>query len=143
MGLVSCSFLSVACQPSADSTTEQQLDQIQADATDASNDLYNYTYEQKAEFVASMENKLAELDHNLDELSASINNSSTAVKAEATPRLLALRAQHKQLKEQLDSVSNATPSTWDSVKRSTGNAYDELKEGFQKSRQWLSEKIAP
>jgi hypothetical protein len=40
-------------------------------------------------------------------------------------------------------VKNATESTWESVKSGTRKAYEALKEGFQQSRQWVSDKIAP
>ena len=66
-----------------------------------------------------------------------------AVKAEAKPKLQALREKADQLGKQLDEVKNATESTWDSVKSGTRKAYDALKEGFQQSRQWVSDKIAP
>jgi hypothetical protein len=40
-------------------------------------------------------------------------------------------------------VKNATESAWDSVKAGTRKTYDALKDGFQQSRQWASETIAP
>ena len=48
-----------------------------------------------------------------------------------------------QLGKQLDEVKNASESTWDSVKAGSKKAYDELKDSFQQSRQWLSDKVAP
>jgi hypothetical protein len=43
----------------------------------------------------------------------------------------------------LQNVRNATESTWDSVKATSKKAFDSLKAGFQQSRQWVSDKIAP
>ncbi len=79
----------------------------------------------------------------VDQLDAKIENSSDAVKADAKPKLQALREKSDALGKQLDEVKNASESTWDTVKIKTQQAYDALKDGFQQSRQWLSDKIAP
>ncbi len=41
------------------------------------------------------------------------------------------------------TAKNATESTWDSVKSGFQKAYDATKDGFNQSRQWVSDKIAP
>jgi predicted nucleic acid-binding Zn-ribbon protein len=103
----------------------------------------DYTYAQKSEFVKTMEGQLAALNQDLDKLSAKIESSSDTIKAEAKPKLQALRDQATQLNHQLDGVRNATESTWDSVKAGTKKGWESLKEGFQQARQWTSDKIAP
>jgi ElaB/YqjD/DUF883 family membrane-anchored ribosome-binding protein len=90
-----------------------------------------------------MQGQLAALNRDLDQLSAKVEKSSDAVKAEAKPKLQALRDQTAHLNKQLDEVKNATESTWDSVKGGFKKAYESSKEGFQQARQWVSEKIAP
>ena len=47
------------------------------------------------------------------------------------------------LKKQLDEAKSATESTWDSVKAASKKGYNELKDGFNQARQWVSDKIAP
>ena len=59
-----------------------------------------------------------------------------AVKAEAKPKLQALRDQAAQLNKQLDEARNATESTWDSVKNGFQKAYEATKDGFNQARQW-------
>ena len=54
-----------------------------------------------------------------------------------------LRDEVTQLNKQLDNVRNANESTWDSVKATSQKAFASLKDGFQTSRQWVSDKIAP
>jgi ElaB/YqjD/DUF883 family membrane-anchored ribosome-binding protein len=90
-----------------------------------------------------MQGQLDALNKDLDELSAKIDSSSDAVKAEAKPKLQALRDQAAQLNKQLDDAKNATESTWDSVKAGFTKAYDATKNGFNEARQWVSDKIAP
>jgi len=139
-------FLSVAAIAigcSKEQTTSQQLDTLRTETKEAAQDMKDYSYAQKGEFVKQMQNQLIALDKDLDELSRKIENSSDAVKAEAKPKLQALRDQAAQLKTQLAGAENATESTWDSVKAGSQKTWDSLKDGFQNSRQWVSDKVAP
>ena len=139
-------FLSIAAFAvgcNKEQTTSQQLDNAQAEAKQAAQDMKDYTYAQKSAFVESMQIQLAALNRDLDTLSARVESSSDAVKAEAKPKLQALRDQAGKLNQQLDEVKNATESTWDSVKNGFNKAYESSKNGVQQARQWVSEKIAP
>jgi chromosome segregation ATPase len=124
-------------------TTSQQLDTVKTETKQAVQDMKDYTFAQKAEFVAAMQVQLDALNKDLDGLSAKIDSSSDAVKAEAKPKLQALRDQATQLNKQLDESRNATDSTWDSVKSSFSKGYQATKDGFNSARQWVSDKIAP
>ena len=124
-------------------TTSQQIDKAQAKTEAAAQDMKDYTYAQKTEFVEKMQGQLAELNRDLDQLAAKVESSSDAIKAEAKPKLQALRDQASQLNKQLDAARNATESTWDSVKSGFKKAYDSSVEGFQQARLWVSDKIAP
>ncbi|HLX97001.1 MAG TPA: methyl-accepting chemotaxis protein [Verrucomicrobiae bacterium] len=124
-------------------TTSQQMDKVQTETTQATQDMKDYTFAQKAEFVKTMQGQLDALNKDLDQLSAKIDSSSDAVKAEAKPKLQALRDQVTQLNQQLADAQNATESTWDSVKAGFQKAYEATKDGFQKTRQWMSDKITP
>jgi chromosome segregation ATPase len=139
-------FISVAtfaagCDKSQ--TTSQQIDQVQTETKQAAQDMKDYTFAQKTEFVQAMQTQLAGLNQDLDKLAAKIDSSSDAVKAEAKPRLQALRDQAAALNGQLADAQNATETTWESVKAGSRKAYAALQNGFVESRQWLSDKIAP
>lgn len=131
----------VACNK--EQTTSQQLDKAQAETKQAAQDMKEYTYAQKSAFVETMQVQLTALERDLDQLTAKVEASSDSVKAEAKPKLQALRDQTAQLNKQLDEVKNATESTWDSVKSGFRKAYDSSKDGFNQARQWVSDKIAP
>ena len=90
-----------------------------------------------------MQSQLDALNKDLDQLSAKIESSSDTVKAEAKPKLQALRDQTARLNKQLDEAKDATESTWDSVESGVQKAYEATKNGFQQARQWVSDKIAP
>jgi hypothetical protein len=124
-------------------TTSQKLDNVQVQTKETAQAMKDYTFAQKAEFTDTMQSQLAEINKDLDQLSAKIDLSTDAAQAEAKPKLQMLRDQSDKLKQQLDLAKDATESTWESVKSATSKAYDSLKAGFQQSRQWVSDKIAP
>jgi ElaB/YqjD/DUF883 family membrane-anchored ribosome-binding protein len=138
---ISAAAFAVGCDK--EPTASQQLDKMQADTKQAAQDMKDYTYAQKADFVKSMQDQIAVLDQNLDKLSDKIETSSDSMRAEAKPKLQALRDQSAKLKQQLADVQNSTESTWDSVKSGTKQAYDSLQTSFMNARQWVSDKIAP
>jgi chromosome segregation ATPase len=139
--LLSIAAFAVGCEK--EKTTTEQLDQVKVETKQAAQDMKDYTFAQKEEFVKTMQVQLDALNKDLDQLSAKIDSSSDAVKAEAKPKLQALRDQAAQLNKQLDEAKNATESTWDSVKAGFTKAYDATKDGFNQARQWVSDKIAP
>ena len=124
-------------------TASQQLAKAQTETKQAAQDLKDYTYAKKDEFAQQMQSQLTALNQDLDKLSAKIESSSDAVKAEAKPKLQALRDQASQLNKQLEAVKQANESTWDSVKSGVEKAYDKLADGVKQARQWVSDKVAP
>jgi len=147
--LLAVSAFAVGCKPSEQSAAEnreataKQLDKVQTETKAAAQDMMDYTYAQKTEFVDKMQGQLAEINRDLDQLSAKIGKATDAAKAEAKPKLQALRDQTDKLNQQLEKAKNATESTWDDIKAGSRKAFNELKDGFQQARQWVSDKIAP
>ena len=139
--LLSIAALAAGCDKPK--TTSQQMQNVTTETKAAAQDMKDYTFAQKDEFVKQMQIQLDNLNRDLDQLSAKIDSSSDAVKAEAKPKLQALRDQAAQLNKQLAEAKNATESTWDSVKSGFSTAYEATKSGFQQARQWVSDKIAP
>jgi hypothetical protein len=138
---LSVAAIAVGCNK--EQTTSQQMDKVQTETKQAAQDMKDYTFAQKDEFVKAMQVQLDALNKDLDQLSAKIDSSSDTVKAGAKPKLQALRDQSAQLNKQLDGARSATESTWDSVKAGCSKAYDATKDGFNEARQWVSDKIAP
>jgi polyhydroxyalkanoate synthesis regulator phasin len=142
--------MAVGCKPSAErsanedrTTTAAQLDKVKQDAQETSQDMQDYAYAQKAEFVSTMQSQLDEINRDLEVLAAKIEKAGGTAKAEATPKLQALRDQVAKLNAHLDEAKNATESTWDDVKNGFKVGYSELRDGFNQARQWVSDKIAP
>ena len=141
IAFLSAAAFAVACNK--EQTTAQQLDKVQTETKQAAQDMKDYTYAQKTEFVETMQAQLAALNRDLDQLAAKVDKSSDAVKTEAKPKLQALRDQAAKLNHLLDEAKNATESTWHDIKAGTKKACDGLKDGSQQARQWVSDRIAP
>jgi hypothetical protein len=139
--LLSAAVLAVGCNK--EETTSQQVDKVAMETTNVAQNMKDYTFAQKADFNAEMQLQLTQLNKDLDVLSAKIDDSSDAVKAEAKPKVQALRDEAAQLNMQLDKARDATESTWDSVKDSSRKSYNALAADFAQARQWTSDKIAP
>jgi predicted nucleic acid-binding Zn-ribbon protein len=139
--LLSASAFAVGCDK--ETTPSQQLEKVQAKTEAAAQDMKDYSYAQRSEYVKTTRSELTDINKDLDQLSAKLEKSSDAVKAEAKPKLQKLRDQTAKLNEQLDKVGNASESTWEETRAGFKKGYRELKDSFQQARQWLSDKIAP
>jgi uncharacterized protein YceH (UPF0502 family) len=138
--------LATGCKPAekkstVETTVAKQVDKAQVATREAADQVNEYTFAQKSEYVAQMKVQIAELNKSLDELSMKIAGSTDAVKAEAEPKVAALREQATKLNKQLASVTSATPTTWDVIKADSEKAYGSLKDGFSQARDWVAEKI--
>ena len=146
--LLAITFLAVAafaagCKPSDDNSASNQVDKIKTETKADAQEMKDYAFAQKADFVAKMHSQVDALNKDIDALSAKIEKSSDTVKADAKPKLQALREESAKMNKQLDDARGATESTWDSVKASSQKAWDGLKDDFTQARQWVSDKIAP
>jgi hypothetical protein len=82
--------LAVGCKPSETQSTSQQLDNVKTETRIDAKEMKEYAFAQKADFVATMQGQLDALNKDIDALSAKIERSSDAVKADAKPKLQAL-----------------------------------------------------
>jgi chromosome segregation ATPase len=142
--------LIASCKPAPDQpagdgakTAAASADKAAVAAKDTEPRVQDYAYAQKVDFVASMQAKLESLNRGIDELATKLESSSATVKAEAAPKLAALREEAKQLKQQIDAAQSATEATWADLKTGVQKSYAATKAGFDQARQWASEKIAP
>ena len=103
----------------------------------------SYPYSRKEEFTTFMKTNLDKLNQEIEQLAAKISTLSAAAQADAKEKLQALREQAQRLGQHFDKVQNASAGSWDAAKADMSKAYDDLKAGITKARQWLSEKIAP
>lgn len=149
--VLALSALAVGCeqQPRDTSAAEnrdaatKQLDKVKTETKQAADDMMDYSYARKSEFVDAMKAELAALNRDLDQLGAQIEKASGAAKAEAKLKLQGLRDQAASLNEQLEKGKKADESGWADFKAGFTKEYGECKDGFRQARHWLSDKIAP
>jgi hypothetical protein len=118
-------------------------DKAKQETKQAAQAMLDYAYAQKAEFVAGMKLELAEIQKDLDRLTAEVENSRGEAKAAAKQRLDAVREKWAKTQAQLEAAEAATESNWDDVKRDFKDAYGDMKRDFNETRQWLSDEIEP
>jgi hypothetical protein len=119
------------------------LERAKAETKQAAQSMRDYAYAEKAEFVAKMKNDLVTIQDEMDRLGAKVESAGGSAKADAKMRLTAVREKWAQAKQRLDRAETSTESTWDDVKSGFKQSYVDLKDSFDKTRQWLSDKIAP
>jgi hypothetical protein len=119
------------------------LEKAKAETKEAAQSMRDYAYAEKAEFVVKMKKDLVSIQEELDQLGAKVENTGSSAKADAKVKLAAVREKWAQAKKQVDRAETATASDWDDVKSGFKQSYADLRDSFDKTRQWLSDKIAP
>lgn len=140
LAIIALAALATGCNPASEQSgksTTEQIDKIKKESKETAQDMKDYTFAQKGDFVAEMHDQMAEINRDLDQLMVQVEKSSDTAKAAAKPKLQALRDQAAKLNLHLHEVKTATESTWDSVKAGFQKGYGELKEGFQGARQLI------
>lgn len=127
-------------QPTEAAERYEEATQEIVEAADAAG---SYAKAQKTVFVTQMEERIAALKSEAEDLQAQIADTTNEIKAEGEKRLEALKQQAEQLGGQLEEVRSATESDWEEVKAGLETAYNETREAFDETRTWLSEQIAP
>ena len=144
--------LAVGCKPTpenpAPDTKQQdnasvQLANAKADTKAAVQAMAEYSYAKKAEFLATMNKDLVSLQEDLDRLSAKIESSGGAAKADAKAKLETIRGKLSQTKNLFAQAESATESTWNGATGGFRQAYADLRGSIEETRKWLSDKIAP
>ena len=134
---------SKAAAPKQQGAAAVQLDKAKTETKQAAQAMRDYAYAEKAEFVDSMKKELVSIQEELDRLGTKADKASGAAKDDAKVKLQAARDKWAQAKKQLDQAETATASNWDDVKTGFKQSYADLQDSFTKTRQWLSDKIAP
>jgi cell division protein FtsX len=143
--LVSCTSKDAksAAAPKPQGSAAVQLEKAKAETKEAAQAMRDYAYAEKTEFVDRMGKELVSIQEELDRLGTKVDKANGAAKADAKVKLQAARDKWAQAKKQLDQAETATESSWDDVKAGFKQSYAELQDSFAKTRQWLSDKIAP
>lgn len=133
--------------PTDGSKEHQAVDEARAEVKEkgqsAARAVREYSYAQKDQLVAEMNEELADIQAQIDRLSTEVEATNGEAKLEAERKLEAVRERWRRAKDQLEAAQAANEETWDEVKIGFADAYDDLHSSLDESRQWLSTKIAP
>jgi Arc/MetJ family transcription regulator len=132
-----------AIAPKQGQIAAAQPDKAKLETKEAAQSMREYAYAEKAEFVNKMKKELVDIQGELDRLGNKVDRASGAAKADGKVKLATVREKWTQTKQQLDRTETATASNWDEVKNGFKQSYADLKNSLEKTRQWLSDKIAP
>jgi hypothetical protein len=143
--LVSCTSKDgkSAVAPKPQGSAAVHLEKAKAETKEAAQAMRDYAYAEKTEFVDRMGKELVSIQEELDRLGAKVDKASGAAKADAKVKLQTARDKWTQAKRQLDQAETATESSWDDVKTGFKQSYTDLQDSFAKTRQGLSDKVAP
>jgi len=122
---------------------ETQANKAKAEVQVADQASQDYSYAQRAQFVDKTKRDLDAIHDELERLTANVEKFDGAAKVDAKAKLAVVQDKWTQAKKQFDRAESSTESGWDDVQRGVKGAYHELKESFDTTRQWLSDKIAP
>ena len=138
--LLSSALFAAGCNK--EQTTSQQVEKVKSETKEAAQEMKDYTFAEKAKFTEEMRSQVTEINRSLDQLDGKIEKASDSARAEAKPKLHALREKADRLGKQLEAATNSTESTWETVKADSKKACIELKDEVNQTRQWVSDKIA-
>lgn len=128
-GLAGCS--DSARDAAAPPPTNASLKDVKRDVAQAVETTKVYASENKDQFVAALQEKLAKLDQKISEL----GSKAATVKAEEGDKALtALRDQRSALGDKFDELKKATQETWKDVKAGVEKAYDEVEKAYDNAK---------
>ena len=126
-----------------DENVSEQRENAKQATRKAAQAMEKYGYARKEQFVHSMKKELADVEKDIDRLTAKVDSSTGAVKAEAKDKLEAVRLKWNKAREQLDEAESATEDNWDNFEGEFRKANGELKSKLDDVRVWLAKKIMP
>jgi phage host-nuclease inhibitor protein Gam len=136
-------LLAISCTATNDGHLTKDFKVVGQNVADASQDMKEYNFSEKDEFVRKMQIQMDDINRELDQLSMKIEKSDVATQTEDRPKLKALRDQMLVLNQQLEKAKTADATAWEDIKSGMKKGYADLKTGIVNARQWASEKIAP
>jgi hypothetical protein len=150
-GFLALTFIALGCTSCGDNSTATTAGQaptiapnaVPATSSTPAQDTYTYPYAQKDDFETHMKTKLDKLNAEIAELSAKLDKATDQAKADAKPKLQALRDQAAKLGDMLGKAQVATAASWEAVKADFKTGFTDLEVGVTDARKWLSEKISP
>jgi len=126
-----------------EASSDKPLKAINERVEDLNQNVSDYSYAQKEKFVKKMENELARLKKDIIALEEKAKKAGGSAKMEAKTRIQEIKNGTKELEKKINMMKDATEDKWDDIKVKFNESMDGVKDAIEKSRTWISEKIAP
>ena len=101
------------------------------------------SYLHKDDYLKQTNAELKKLKKEIARLEKKSEQANNEAKEEARERVQAVKERFGKLGEKIEELKRASESTWEDVKRGYNKSVNEFKNAIDKSRTWMSEKIAP
>lgn len=115
----------------AHATTSEEVKTKTKEAATAAAD---YTKEQKEQFQKDMEAKLADIKQEISELSAKAAKKTGETKSEMRAQVKALETRQEVLKKDLAKLKKSSGNAWVEMKAGVSKAWDSLAESYDKAK---------
>jgi hypothetical protein len=102
-----------------------------AKAVDGTKD---YTAQKKDEFLASMGQKMKDLDAQMDELGKKAGSYKDDAKTEANKAMAALHGQRDALGKKFDALKKTGGDTWDKARAGVASAWSDLEKAYENAK---------
>ena len=105
-------------------------------------DLNDFTYAQKGDFIQKMMAARDELNAEIRQLSAKIDRADPAIKSAVVPKMNAVRTKLNQLDAVMDKAMVTPESTWDQEKVAAKDAYEDTRQAVQDAGVAIDNKVS-
>jgi hypothetical protein len=124
-------------------TAAAQREKAMTATKEAAQSIQHYAYAQRVEFIDAAKRELSDIQREMERLRAAADRSTGAARADAEAKLEVLSDKLAAAKTQFDRAATATEASWEDVQNRYQKARGDLKDSFDETRQWLSEKMEP
>jgi hypothetical protein len=138
--LVGCDQINHDSTASPDRTTSED---VQKEVGEAAETTGKYVGQKKDEFLSSMNEKLAKLDAQIDELKDRGSRLAEDQKKEWNEQLADLETKRQQFKNEYDEASKASGEAWGDVKKGVESAWNDLKNAVDDAAQRFQSEEEP
>jgi uncharacterized lipoprotein NlpE involved in copper resistance len=113
-------------------------DQTGAASAVSTNTLANSAAQTKDEFLASVDQKMKDLDAGIDDLSKKTEGYTGDAKTEADKTLASLRDQRAALGKKYDELKQSSEAAWQDTKAGFQTAWDDLEKAYENAKSKFS-----
>lgn len=145
---------SAGCEGDSADHSEVEIDEVsghgeterrraQTEINEAERAIADYEYAQREELVADIEQRLAQMARELDEMEATLAESTGQQRLATQLKLAELRTRWNASKKELKAAEAAVETEWETAKDRLAKAYASLQRSVNEARQRASDRIEP